>query len=146
LAAGASCTISAVFEPKVAGAFKGLVTLVDSASSKPQIIELSGRATAVKLSAASLNFGDQKVGTKSKPQVVTATNEGSTPITFSSINILGDFSETNSCLRGNIAAGGSCSVEVTFAPTKTGARTGTLYLNVQGSVSPRPVTLVGTGT
>jgi hypothetical protein len=150
VAAGGSCAISAVFKPKTVGHHAGLITLVDSASSKPQVIELSGRATAVKLSAVSLNFGSQKVGTKSAPQVVTATNKGSTAIAFSSIGIGGkdrnDFSQTNDCLSGQIPPGGSCAVNVTFAPTKTGARAGTLFIDVQGGNSPQVVALTGTGT
>ena len=147
---GANCSISAVFDPKAAGTLKGLITLLDSASSKPQVIELSGRATAVKLSAASLNFGSQKVGTKSAPQVVTATNESSTAVYFKSVGIGGadgnDFEQTENCTGGAIQPGASCKVTVTFAPTRTGARTGTLYINVQGGISPQPVTLAGTGT
>lgn len=42
LPAGASCGISILFRPKHSGAYTGLITLVDSASSKPQFIELSG--------------------------------------------------------------------------------------------------------
>jgi hypothetical protein len=40
VAAGASCEISVRFQPKGSGPYKGLITLVDSASSKPQFIEL----------------------------------------------------------------------------------------------------------
>jgi hypothetical protein len=42
LRAGASCDISVLFKPKGAGTYTGLITLTDSASSKPQYIELSG--------------------------------------------------------------------------------------------------------
>ena len=133
------------FKPTSPGAHSGLIEIGDSASAKLQFIELSAAATAVGLSAPSLKFGDQKVGTESKAQMLTLTNEGSTPIAFSSINMAGDFSETNRCLSGNIAPGGSCSVEVTFAPTKKGPRTGTLYLNLQGGFSPPHVALSGNG-
>jgi hypothetical protein len=40
--AGATCDISVLFKPKGAGTFNGLITLIDSASSKPQYIELMG--------------------------------------------------------------------------------------------------------
>jgi predicted extracellular nuclease len=43
--AAASCTISATFSPKSQGAKSGTVTINDSASSKPQVIELSGIGT-----------------------------------------------------------------------------------------------------
>jgi hypothetical protein len=38
----ASCSISVLFKPSGAGAYTGLITLNDSASSKPQYVELSG--------------------------------------------------------------------------------------------------------
>jgi hypothetical protein len=43
VAAKASCTISVTFSPKGAGAFSGTVQIHDSASSKPQVIALSGK-------------------------------------------------------------------------------------------------------
>jgi hypothetical protein len=149
--AGASCSISAVFRPKDAGTFAGLITIVDSASSKPQFIELAGSATAVKLSPASLNFGGVEVGTKSAPQTVTATNEGKTSITFTSVgpggNNYKEFSVSGNCTRGAIAPGASCEMSVTFDPTKTGAAHPALYFDLPtGSIEPVPVKLSGTGT
>ncbi len=151
LAAGAQCTISALFQPTTLGALTGLVTLIDSASSKAQYIELLGAGTAIKLSASSLNFGSQKVGTKSQSQIVTATNEGSTAVRFTSVYIGGadtrDFLEANTCTTQSIQPGASCTATVTFDPTKTGARSASLYLRVksQGD-SPQPVALTGTGS
>jgi hypothetical protein len=43
VAAKASCTISVTFSPKKAGAFSGTVQINDSASSKAQVIALSGK-------------------------------------------------------------------------------------------------------
>jgi FG-GAP-like repeat len=40
--AGANCKISVLFDPPRSGTYTGLITLIDSASSKPQYIELSG--------------------------------------------------------------------------------------------------------
>src|SRR6266852_3242954 len=151
LAAGAQCTISALFQPTTLGSLTGLVTLIDSASSKAQYIELLGAGTAIKLSASSLNFGSQKVGTKSQSQIVTATNEGSTAVRFTSVYIGGadtrDFLEANTCTTQSIQPGASCTATVTFDPTKTGARSASLYLRVksQGD-SPQPVALTGTGS
>jgi hypothetical protein len=42
VAAGAKCSISVTFSPTSTGAKSGMVTINDSASSKPQVIELSG--------------------------------------------------------------------------------------------------------
>jgi hypothetical protein len=45
VAAGANCTISVTFSPKTQGPKSGTVSIIDSASSKPQVIELSGTGT-----------------------------------------------------------------------------------------------------
>jgi hypothetical protein len=45
VAADAACTISVTFSPKTQGAKSGTVTIDDSASSKPQVIALSGSGT-----------------------------------------------------------------------------------------------------
>jgi len=152
LAVGATCSLSAEFKPKVQGTPTGLITIVDSASSKPQFVELTGSATVVKLSPTSLAFGTQKVGTKSPPQTVTATNEGKTAITFSSVGVGGkdynDFSASGNCTGHSIQPGAGCTVSVTFAPTQGGARSAALDFNFppfSSSISPAPVALSGTG-
>jgi hypothetical protein len=45
VAPGAACTISVTFSPKTQGAKSGTITINDSASSRPQVIELSGTGT-----------------------------------------------------------------------------------------------------
>jgi hypothetical protein len=146
---GASCSFTGTFKTKTAGTYTGLITIVDSASSKPQFVELTGTATAVKVSPTSLAFGAQKVGTKSAPQKFTATNKGAVAIQFSSVGLgvgeTEDFSSTNSC-TGPIQPGASCTATVTFKPTRKGPRSATfVFLLPLGSVSPAPVTLSGTG-
>jgi hypothetical protein len=148
--AGGSCEISGVFLPSSAGSHSGLINIVDSASSKPQVIELSGSGTAVKVSPTALNFGSQKVGTKSAAQIVTVANEGGKEIQFSSVSIGGgdskDFAETDDCAGKIIQPGDTCTVSVTFAPTKSGKRSAAISVTPQGTVSPRPVALAGMGT
>ncbi len=151
LATGAHCTISTLFQPTTTGSLTGLVTLIDSASTKPQFIELLGAGTAIKLSPSSLNFSGQKVGTKSVPQAVTATNVGDSSIQFGSVSIIGtdwnDFSETNTCTAQALQPGASCTATVTFDPTQTGARNASINFTQknQPAASPQPVTLTGTG-
>ncbi|HEY0263476.1 MAG TPA: choice-of-anchor D domain-containing protein [Granulicella sp.] len=110
------------------------------------------------LSATSLSFGPQSVGTVSAAQTVTITNNGHAPLTVSSVAITGglgtptlpaepDFAATtDSCSGATVPVGGSCAVEVSFLPVATGARPGvlTLYGNVSGGQAS--VTLTGTGT
>jgi hypothetical protein len=150
VAAGAKCTISAVFQPTSAGAQTGLVTLKDSASSKPQFIELTGSATLAKVSPRTLTFASQKVGTKSAPQTVTVTNEGSTALVFSAVGVGGadanDFSESDNCTGQAIQPGSSCNATVWFMPKKTGRRTAEVYFTGQGTLGPPPVEIFGTGS
>ena len=150
IAAGANCDIDVVFQPLSLGGHSGLVTIVDGASSKPQVIELSGWATALTLSPAKLNFGDQKAGTTSPPMEVTVTNESRVTITFKEIDIGGtdykDFIIQAKSCGTTLAPGANCTVGIDFAPTKTGPRTAELVFNVQGGGSPKSVVLTGTGT
>jgi hypothetical protein len=149
VAAGASCKITASFQPKTIGSLVGLVTLNDSASSKPQVVELLGSATALQLSPTALNFGNQKVGTTSQPKQVTVTNKSAVTIPVTSTGIGGadnnDFSESDTC-SGQISAGASCAMTITFKPLKVGARSGTAFIDVGQGANPPFVPLSGTGT
>ncbi len=99
---------------------------------------------AATLSPASLAFGNQDVQSSSGPQVVTITNTGSATLALNGIAITGDFSETTTC-GASLAAGASCAMSVTFTPTMTGARTGTVTITDNSATSPHVVALSGTG-
>ena len=99
--------------------------------------------SGVSVSPSALNFGSVATGSKSSAQTVTVSNPTGSAASVSSIAATGDFSQTSTC-GSSIAAGGSCTVSVTFAPTATGSRTGTLTVNAGGVTSA--VSLSGTGT
>jgi len=100
---------------------------------------------AMSLSQASLTFATQAVATASAMQTIMVTNTGNAALTVSQIVASGDFSETNTCVGTAVGAGGTCSVEVKFAPTAVGIRTGmlTVYGNVPGRQAIAPLTGVG---
>jgi hypothetical protein len=60
VAAGARCEIKVIFKPQSSGNAAGTVTISDSASSKPQFIELAGAGTVIKLAPAKLAFPPQR--------------------------------------------------------------------------------------
>src|SRR6185437_394616 len=99
---------------------------------------------AMTVAPGSLTFAAQAVGTASPAQTILVTNSGNAALTVSQIAVVGDFVETDNCV-GTIAVGASCSVQVGFGPTATGARTGlvTIYGNVAGGQVT--VTLSGVG-
>ncbi len=149
LPVGANCQIKVEFTPTAKGHASGKLSITDDANGSPQTIALSGTGTVVELSASSINFGDQKVGTKSAAVPVQLTNVGTTTLSISQIRITGadagDFGETNNC-GTSVPAGGSCTIKVTFKPTAKGQRSAHLSISDDGGGSPQIVALEGTGT
>jgi hypothetical protein len=76
---------------------------------------------------------------------VTLKNAGNLALNISSISITGDFSQTNTC-GASVPAGMTCTIAVTFKPTATGNRTGTLSVTDDANGSPQAISLTGTGT
>jgi hypothetical protein len=100
---------------------------------------------AVTTSRASLNFGQQKVGTTSSPKQVKLTNSGTQAVSISSIAISGDFSQSNNC-PATLDLFKGCMITVTFTPTAAGTRTGTVTITDDAAGSPQSLPLTGTGT
>lgn len=150
LAASASCNISVTFTPTSVTSFSGSITIVDDAADTPQVISLSGTGVSapsfpvVNLSASSLAYGNQIVGSTSAAQVLTLTNVGTAALTISSIVTTGNFSNTTTC-GGTLAAGSNCTISVTFSPLSAGALTGATTITDDASGSPHVVSLSGTG-
>jgi FG-GAP-like repeat/Abnormal spindle-like microcephaly-assoc'd, ASPM-SPD-2-Hydin/FG-GAP repeat len=123
---------------------------LDLATANGSTFGNSGSATVllnepvIGLSTTSLAFASQKVGTTSAPQAVTVSNPSATPMKVT-ITISGDFHETNNC-PAKLLVGANCTIEVTFSPTVTGARTGTLTIKDNALSSPQKLPLTGTGT
>jgi FG-GAP-like repeat/Abnormal spindle-like microcephaly-assoc'd, ASPM-SPD-2-Hydin len=149
LAPGAHCTITANFTAQVAGSVSGTVTFKDSASSKPQVVELVGTGTVVELSPPRLKFPPQDVGTTSAPQTIRLTNTGSdvlniTHFIFIDGRNFDDFSERDNC-GSQVGPGASCAIRVTFSPRKIGKRSAFVQIEDDGGGSPQTPTLSGTG-
>ncbi len=102
----------------------------------------------VTVSPTSLAFGNVVLGATSAKKPVTLTNTGTSTLTITSITASGDFGLTTSAkpCGSTLAAGKSCTIDVTFTPTQTGTRTGTLTLTDNSPSSPQTVALSGTGT
>ncbi|MGO8734397.1 MAG: FG-GAP-like repeat-containing protein [Terriglobia bacterium] len=101
--------------------------------------------SSASVSPQTLNFASQRVNTISAAQAVTLASTGTAPLTISKITASGDFSQTNNC-GSSVSAGSNCAINVTFTPTATGTRSGTLTITDNAPNSPQTVTLSGTGT
>ena len=102
-------------------------------------------APAVALSPQSLNFGNQALNNASNPQTVTLVNAGSASLGITSIKASGEFSQTNNCGTIVSAGGGTCTIQVTFTPTKTGSVTDQISIADDAQGSPQTITVTGSG-
>ena len=146
LPGGSSCTIAVTYAPLVTGKETGTVKITDNAFTGTQTVALTGTGTAplAVISPASLTFQPQLINTTSGGQRVFLSNTGTGPLTFSGKGIAsrGDFAQTNDC-GSAVAQARSCAITVTFRPTATGTRTGSL--SITSNVAPKTVSLTGTG-
>jgi hypothetical protein len=148
IAAGGTCTISAVFQPTVVGALKTTV-LINAGSAGTQSVALSGTGVAppYTVSPSSIAFGSETTGVATAPVPITVTNTGGTALPLTSIAISGSnksqFSQTNNC-GSSIAAGGACTINAVFKPTVAGALKTAILINA-GSAGTESVALTGTG-
>ena len=151
VAAGGTCTISASFTPTAVGNRTATFTLQSNASSNPSIT-LTGTATAsavpsISRSVTAITFNTQTVGMASaaRPLTITNTSTVSVAITAVTAATTPEFAATGNCV-GNLAAGASCTMNVTFTPSAAGNRTGSLTITSNATGSPHAVTLAGPGT
>ncbi|MDN3356686.1 choice-of-anchor D domain-containing protein [Actinomadura sp. DC4] len=92
----------------------------------------------------SLSFASQALGTTSAAKAVTISNTGTATASLTSIVASGDYTMTSTC-GGSIAAGASCTANVSFRPTASGTRAGALTVTSNAANSPTTVALTGVG-
>lgn len=148
LAVNESCTTSFRFTPTTSGSRSASLSVNSSPAQNGATASFSlqgvGTEASASLSPASLSFAAQAVGSYSLAQSITLSNTGNAALTISSIAATGDFSQTSHCGLV-LAAGSSCTIDVSFAPTATGSRSGTLSVTSSAANSPTQANLSGTG-
>ena len=145
IAPGVSCNLKVSFTPTELGPRSGTLTVVDSDPSSPQIVNLTGVGSAVGLSAASVAFQSPVTIGRPGSQTITLTNTGNSTLTINSVQTVGDYSQSNTC-GTSVAALGNCKITVTFSPTASGKRYGSLTITDSDIGSPQWIWLSGTGT
>jgi hypothetical protein len=155
LDAGKSCLIYVTFKPSVGGAETATLDVADNATGSPTTALLTGNGTASSPTATltGISFGSVTEATTSAAMSATLANTSTTTaLTISSITITGtngdDFTKTTGtgACGASLAAGASCSIYATFAPSLVGAESATLSVNDNATGSPQTATLSGTGT
>jgi len=136
VASGASCNISVVFTPTVLGPRTGILSV--GSAGQTLTSNLTGIGTAdLSISSPTLNFGNTDLNSPFT-QSLALTNLAPGPIPLGPLVTTGDFSAVAAC-GNSIAALSTCALNITFTPTATGPRTGTL------AVVPSIAPFTGTG-
>ncbi|HEY0758982.1 MAG TPA: choice-of-anchor D domain-containing protein [Acidisarcina sp.] len=128
IAPGASCTFSVTFSPTVMGLQVGSFTL--ATPSQSVLFQLKGNGVYPRLvfTPPVVNFGNVATGTTSNVATITIANfTGGQAVLQGTSN----FSEFNlvpgTC--ATLAAGGTCSFQVSFSPTTPGQVKGVIAVN-----------------
>jgi hypothetical protein len=144
-----TCSINVAFQPKNVGPLTGVLSVSDQ--YRMQTVTLNGTGLAppgVSLAPFStVIFPATGVGITAAPQTVTLTNNGGVPLLVQGIVITGDFvivPGSNTC-GSTVAVSAACTMQVAFAPTTGGPRSGTLTVTDNAVNSPQILTLTGTG-
>jgi YVTN family beta-propeller protein len=118
------------------------------ANSASNTVTILLQAPVAALSPSTLTFSSQLVGSGAT-QSATLTNSGSAPLTITTIGFTGtnasEFTQNNNC-GTSLAAGSSCTINVTFTPTAGGSGSATASLSVTDSAASSPQTAGITGT
>lgn len=140
-----NCNVNVTFTPTQTGPRTGTLTFFDNDASSPQVVNLWGTGGEVTLSNSNypgLTFGTINLNGPSTKSV-TLTNHASSALSISAISTVGDYSQTNTC-GTRVAAGGTCTISVTFTPATSGLRIGNLWITDSDAASPQTLRLSGT--
>lgn len=151
------CSFEVTFTPSQGGPEAAAVSFTDNAPGSPQLLELAGAGTAAlaAISSTSVNFVSQPENSASNSQTITVSNVGGQPLSFSNLNVNGpdvaQFDPVGGSCGSNVvvAAGGSCTLEIEFAPKATGSFQAEVdFFDNSGNSAnaEQVVTLSGTGT
>jgi len=116
----------------------------------PGAVEFSPPAFAVlTVTPTPLTFASTVVGATSAAQTLTLTNSGGADASGIVVAVAAPFSRpaggSGGTCGATLVAGASCTINVVFTPTATGAATGTATITANVAVTNSPVALSGTG-
>ncbi|MBF0555060.1 MAG: choice-of-anchor D domain-containing protein [Nitrospirae bacterium] len=149
---GASCTITATFSPTSTGTKSTTMQIISNAPTTSVSLTGTGAgSTAITVNpGTSASFGSIVVGSSSQTVTFGIYNSGGSNLVISSIaNSGGDAGmftiTTNTCpsLTPTITPGNSCTINVVFSPTSTGAKATTMQIS--SNTSLMNISLTGTG-
>jgi len=146
---GATSNFNAQYQPSVAGAASGSITIVSNAATSPSTVSLTGTGVAatqlLSLSTNSLSFGNVNTGASSTLPV-TVTNTGNSNVQISLIAATGTgYSLSGASVPVTLTPAQRLTFNVLFSPAVTGSMSGSVTVTSNATGSPATITLSGTG-
>jgi hypothetical protein len=153
LKAKAKCTYAVSFTPTTNGQIKGALAITPTGASSPIAVGgmsgtgQNGPTSPLTFSPASQSFGNVVLNT-SVSKTTTIKNVSSAAINISSVTGSGYFTSKPSGAApcgGNLNAGASCTVTVTYTPPLVGSNIGGLTVVDNASISTQVQNVSGSG-
>ena len=155
LGVGATCTADVACAPQTVGAKTGALSITTTsivAMATAQLVAtaIPNDSGLLTISPTSHNFGGATVGQTSAATTFTVTNAG--PTTTQALTVMaGGTAPTqfalaaDTCTGATLAAAGSCTFGVAFAPTSVGPKSAAFTIAATGT-APISAPVTGTGT
>jgi hypothetical protein len=149
LGPGDQCTITIAFAPTVRGGLSATLQITSDAVSGDETVDLAGTGTpsAVVFGPAPVQFKrPHHAGTFSSKKTITLTNRTSGPLVISRVHLGGQNPKSfritgGTCGGRTLAADGTCTEVVRFAPNDVGVKSASLVVNDDDPDSPHSVQL-----
>ena len=152
ITAGASCTLSYTFTPTASGPASQVLTVTSNAPGGGTITLMgNGVQGTLLVSPTTVDFGSPDLFTTTEFKSVTLTNTGAGSLQVNSLTFAAaPFARTTDGTCGNslpitLAAGASCTLTYTFAPTTAGVQSQAFTVSNNGTGGSGSFTLTGTG-
>lgn len=151
---GMQCVVQVRVTPGAAGARVGTLTLTHTANQpvSPVALSANGLLGELQVMPSSLTFAPTNRGATSS-QTLELKNVGGAPLRISSLAVTSTqsgaaamFSAANTCTGRDLAAGASCTLAVTYAPTAVATHAATLTVSHTGTGGQKAVPLNGSAT
>lgn len=155
LSPSASCTVQVVFAPSSAGTKGAYLSIPSNDPDTPTLnVSLNGVGIApnITITPSSDSFGTVYVNTTSPAHTFNISNTGTADLIVGTITLTGaDQSEfakqSDGCSGQTLSPSVSCTVQVAFAPTSTGAKVANLSIPSNDPDTPTfNVSINGVGT
>ncbi len=141
-------TVTVRFSPGAVGNFNNSLSVTTTPANGDNSIACTGKGVSpqrkITLSAATINFGKQPVGSTST-KTVTITNTGTQDVTLSVAGASGGPFAWGAVGPITLTCGASTSINITFTPSVEGSVSATLTVSSNAQGAPHTVTLVGEG-